>query len=245
MDVKLLSEIRKEPLHFMPEVSLTALLHFWQGYSARCRLENRPTEDILEGHGQEFDAWVRERFGVSRSYFNVFSVIESFAANGSEAFETFWTMRNEFLSGCTSPEEVVPVTKPEKHLNLLELIRAIRERPGLYLGRCSFRHFYLHIMGDERAWLDCGLAQGEDRRIFSDFKGWVEKKKNQAGHPRLWYNIISYYGVGCDCGYTKDGAFTLLYRWLDEFASEIGQPDLFKVESDWRRDKSSSRLEHW
>jgi hypothetical protein len=127
------------------------------------------------------------------------------------------------------------------------LLKKIRERPPLYLGTTSFRSCQLFLMGEERAYSDLALPQGDDRRIFSEFKNWVEKHKNEAGCLRPWHVIVSYYGVGCDCGHTETGAFTLFYRWLDEFAATRSQSGLFQVPKSWwnRKPRADANLPSW
>jgi hypothetical protein len=225
--LNLLNTIRKNPLQYLPEISLTAFRKFHTGYWLRCSLEGRRLEDDVDN--QEFDLCVRRRFGVDRAYFNLMTIIGSFAANDAEAFHDYFSLRDEFLSTAPSEVNATQTLIAIEHLNLVQLLKKIRERPPLYLGDTCFRSLYLTLMGDERAFLDLGLPQGDDRRIFSEFKSWVEREKNEAGRPRPWHVIISYYGIGGDCGHTKLGALTLSYEWLDEFASEIGQPDLFQV----------------
>jgi hypothetical protein len=32
-----------------------------------------------------------------------------------------------------------------------------------------------------------------------------------------------------DCGHSTNGAFALFFRWLDQYAASIGNPDMFRV----------------
>jgi hypothetical protein len=56
----------------------------------------------------------------------------------------------------------------------------------------------------------------------------VEDKKNRA-RPRPWFKAISFWSGGADCGHIQNGAFAIFYKWLDEYAIKIGQPDLFRA----------------
>jgi len=240
--LNILNAIRQTPLNYLPEVSLTALELFESGYRHRCRQQGHSVEDDLGGNWRQFDAWIRERFGVGPSHFHVISIVRSFSANDYEAFHNYFSLRDEFLKLYPAQSEAPNPALSVKCSNLIELLQSIRERPAMYVGIISFRRCCLYLMGDERAYKDLGLTLGEDRHIFSDFKLWVQEKKNKAYLPRPWYAIISYYGTGGDCGHTNTGAFALFYDWLDEFASEIGKPELFQVaESWWQRQNRQSQ----
>jgi hypothetical protein len=83
----LFDAIRKDPLNYLPEVSLMGLYMFYSGYSFRYHVEGYFLEDNV--NHQAFDSWIRARFGVGRNYFNIFSIVRSFAANDGEAFHNF------------------------------------------------------------------------------------------------------------------------------------------------------------
>jgi hypothetical protein len=238
-----MNAIREEPLKYLPEVSLMALWMFRQGYVFRYYMEGHSLEDDVDD--QAFDSWIRARFGVSRAFFNNISIVRSFAANDAEAFHDYFALRDEFLRTANTHEK--PAKKPPtvERMNQIDLLKKIRERPALYLGTASFRSCSWFLMGEERAYSDLGLPVGEDRKIFSEFKEWVEQIKNNAGRPRPWHVIVSYYGTGCDCGNTVTGAFTLFYRWLDKFAATRGQPSLFKVAENWWECKPKHPNVNW
>ncbi|HEY3767075.1 MAG TPA: hypothetical protein VGN44_00235 [Candidatus Angelobacter sp.] len=231
----LFDAIRKDPLNYLPEVSLTALDFFYQGYSFRYYTEGHSLEDNFDH--QEFDSWIRARFGVSRSYFDIFSIIGSFAANDTEAFHDYFTLRDEFLQTANISERGEMLQWHAEPTNLIDLLKKIRERPALYVGTVSFRKCYLFLTGENRAYSDLGLPIGDDRKIFAEFKDWVEQQKNKASRPRPWHVMVSYYGTGCDCGNIESGAFTLFYRWLDEFATIHGQTNLLQVPKSWWKPK--------
>ena len=241
--MNLMNAIREEPLKYLPEVSLMALWMFHQGYAFRYYMEGHSLEDDIDH--QEFDSWIRARFGVGRSYFNIIAVVRSFAASDAEAFHDYFALRDEFLETTDAHEKPAKKTLAEERVNQVDLLKKIRERPPLYLGTTSFRNCYFFLMGEERAYADLGLPFGDDRKIFSEFKNWVETHKNKAGRQRPWYVIVSYYGTGCDCGNTVTGAFTLFYRWLDEFATAYGQPNLFRVSKSWWEHKLPPPHVHW
>lgn len=51
-----------------------------------------------------------------------------------------------------------------------EMMKAIRQRPAMYLGNATFLGFSSYLMGDERAQLDSGFAGDEGRAVFRDFQ---------------------------------------------------------------------------
>jgi hypothetical protein len=231
-----MNAIREEPLKYLPEVSLTVLWMFYMGYIFRYYKEGHSLEDDVDH--QAFDCWLRARFGVSKSYFNIFAIVQSFASNDAKAFDDFFALRDEFLRTADTHKRSDSIHWPIEQVTLIDLLKKIRERPPLYFGSASFRSCNWFLMGEERAYSDLSLPLGDDRKIFSEFKRWVEQHKNEAGLPRSWHVIVSYYGIGGDCGHTVNGAFTLFYRWLDEFAATRGEPGLFKVAENWWERKS-------
>jgi hypothetical protein len=242
--MNLANAIRKQPLKYLPEISLSALHFFQSGYWLRCQFEDCSFDDDLNDLSREFDTWIRSRFGLGNSTaFNVYTIIASYSANDFEAFHDYFALRDEFLSSASKP---VATRKPPvnaERVTLVQLLKKIRERPPLYLGDTSFRKCYLLLMGDERAYSDMGLAPGEDRKLFAEFKNWVQKEKNKAVRPRSWHAIISIYGSQGDCGHVKHGAFSLFYEWLDEFSSSIGRPELFQAPVNWWQRKRSPNFD--
>ena len=139
---------------------------FHQGYAFRFYMEGHSLEDDIDH--QEFDSWIRARFGVSRSYFNIISVVRSFAASDAEAFHDFFALRDEFLRTVNGYKKPAPALLAIERLNLIDLLKKIRERPPLYLGSASFRRCNLLLMGDEHAYSDLSLPLSDDRKIFSE-----------------------------------------------------------------------------
>jgi hypothetical protein len=232
--MSLADEIHRDPLQYLPEISLMALWKFQNGYSYRCHSEGRHFEDDFNGRGREFEDWIRARFGVPRDSCNVITIIDSFSRNNQEAFHNYFALRDEFLKPYeASSSDAQPPVQIEP-TDLVQLLKGIRERPAMYFGTTHFQDFYLMMLGDERAYTDLGLVPGNDRRIWAEFKSWVEETENNASMRRPWHKIISYWGG------RGESALELFYKWLDKFASTIDQPDLFQVPlTFWQRFRKS------
>jgi len=174
-----------------------------------------------------FTGWLARRFEVHQAKaLNDVDIVCSFTSNEVDAFYRYFDLLEEFLKlKDIDNHSIVPKLESK---TLAQIVKEIRERPAIYLGAAAFRPCYSYLIGDESACKDLQLPINEDRVIFENFKVWVETKKNQA-QPRPWYKIISFWSGGLDCGHTSNGAFTIFYKWLDEYASEIGQPRLFSI----------------
>lgn len=157
---------------------------------------------------------------------NDVSTVSSFAANDVDAFYAYFVLLDEFLR--LTPARKQTTSGALETRSFADIMRALRERPALYIGGPSFRACYSYLMGDERAHRDLQLTSDDGRRVFEDFKSWVEKEKNRA-LPRPWFKVISFWSMGVDCGHTEGGAFSVLFKWLAEYTTKIGRPELFRV----------------
>lgn len=195
-------------------------------YAMECHLR----DDGFGGHLREFEFWLRDKFGIKQDGWNIDRIIDSFSSSNAEAFENFFSLRDEFLQTAEAESQSGPWEAHYEHRDLIHMLKSVRERPAMYFGNTHFRNFYLMMLGDERAFTDLGLIPGNDREIWMEFKNWVEKTQNDAHIRRPWHKIISYWGG------SGESALELFYKWLDEFAASIGQPELFQVpQTFWQR----------
>jgi hypothetical protein len=120
-------------------------------------------------------------------------------------------------------------TQPQTVKTLIDIIRPNPETklPGNHLEVRTFRGFCAYIMGDQRAYEDLELSPDEQRMGFRNFQRWIENEKS-LGLPRPWHKIILYNSQFRDCNTCKNSAFSLFCDWLDEYATGIGKPELFK-----------------
>jgi len=220
---KLLKSIEAEPLSYLPEQSLPVLWSFLKGYYGRCQMEGQYQD--FGTTFREFDNWIKARFQVKAKALNFIDVICSFCETEQAALLEYFRLLREFEVTHKTTTRVAECP-PTNRLDLIEVIKLLRKDPLGYLGSTSFRACYSFLMGDERACIDLSLPKTDDRILFNDFKGWVERNKNRA-LPRPWFKIISFWSGLEDCGHTSRGAFSLFYTWLDQYAKEIDKPNLF------------------
>lgn len=77
---------------------------------------------------------------------------------------------------------------------LYEMLQRIKQRPGMYLGRCSITRLRAYLDGYMGSRLDLGLPQTEQEREFQGFQGWIQKRYNiTSSHG--WDNIILFYSA--------------------------------------------------
>jgi hypothetical protein len=232
--MSLADEVRKNLLQYLPEKSLLDFWIFQSGYSLRYGMECHLRDDGFGGHLREFEFWLRDKYDIKRDSWGPDRIIDSFSSSNVEAFENFFALRDEFLQAMEADSKNGPREVHYEHHDLIYILKSARERPAMYFGNTHFRNFYLMMLGDERAFTDLGLVQGDDRKIWVEFKSWVEKNENKARLGRPWHKIISYWGG------SGERALELFYKWLDEFAATIGQPELFQVpQTFWQRYRKS------
>jgi hypothetical protein len=118
--------------------------------------------------------------------------------------------------------------EPPAVKSLIDIIRHPQKKlPGNYLEVRTFRGFCAYLMGDCRAYEDLQLVPDDQRLALKAFERWVESNKNRAS-PRPWHRVILYSSQFRDCNTCSGSAFSLFCDWLDEYAAEIGKPDLFQ-----------------
>lgn len=132
---------------------------------------------------------------------------------------------SDLLPALTGPAAATP----PKVKGLVDIIRPNPKKklPGNHLEVRTFSGFCAYVMGDFCACKDLQVEPDEQRVGFKKFERWVESEKNDAS-PRPWHRVILYSSQFRDCNTCKGSAFSLFCNWLDEFAMEIGNPDLFR-----------------
>jgi hypothetical protein len=223
----LLQSIRDSPLSFLPRESLPALRAFKDGYSWRHSLEGMIFDWGL--NGREFHRWLCGRFRQSyaESIADI-TIVSSHSTNEVDAFQRYFSLLNEYI------DEGQPVEKPIKWdgepADFAGVIKAIRDKPALYIGSASFLCCSAYLMGDERAFLDLQLSGEKSREVFREFQTWVETEKSHSETYRPWFKVIEFWSGGLDSSsHPRFGAFSLFFSWLDEYSENIGKPGLFRL----------------
>ena len=221
----LLKSIRETPLSYLPSISLTALMHFREGYSARCAMEGQRHDWGYDRF--EFHEWLCQRFQIKgAAAIGESNIVSSYSLDEADAFHNYFAFVEEFLAG-SSARQLRSEGVQKK--DFIETVKTIRERPAMYLGHATFRGCCSYLMGDERAYRDLELLPDDGRQLFRNFIQWIETEKNRAGMPRQWFKVIEFWSGGIDCGHTQGGAFVLFFKWLDEYAKLIGKEGLLSA----------------
>ena len=95
---------------------------------------------------------------------------------------------------------------------LYDLLKKIRQRPGMYLGRSSITRLRMLLMGYSMARGELGISLTQQEREFAGFQEWV-MQRYQVNATRGWDDII--------LSQTQDesSALNLFFNLFEEFKS--------------------------
>ncbi|MGD0990810.1 MAG: hypothetical protein ABR874_23645 [Candidatus Sulfotelmatobacter sp.] len=152
------------------------------------------------------------------------SPLQAFAEVLRNDKDHLWS-HSDLLPGASE----LPDAKAPKLKRLVDIIRPdpIKKLPVNHLEVRTFTGFCAYLMGDFRAHEDLQLSPDEQRLEFRKFERWVENEKNHAS-PRSWHKIILYNSQFRDCNTCGRSAFSVFCDWLDEYAMEVGKPNIFR-----------------
>lgn len=95
-----------------------------------------------------------------------------------------------------------------------DLLQRIKERPGMYLGRCSITRLRMLLMGYSMCRGELGLPLTEQEKEFGGFQEWIQNKYNiTSSHG--WESIILFYSAD------ERDAFNNFFELLDEFRNRV------------------------
>jgi len=100
---------------------------------------------------KEFWEWLTSRFQLhGADNIGDTTIVSSGSVSEVDAFYNYFALLDEFL------QQVPPRSQPDnpasKRRNFVETLRAIRERPAMYLGGPTFFGCCSYLMGDELAY---------------------------------------------------------------------------------------------
>ncbi|WP_293067302.1 hypothetical protein [Okeania sp. SIO2B3] len=98
-------------------------------------------------------------------------------------------------------------------IGFYELIRKIRKRPALYLGKPSIDHLQVFLDGYTFARRELGVPLSQEEEYFEKFQEWIESKYNLPD-TQSWMKIILFYSAD-----ERDA----LERFFDLFEEFIGE----------------------
>ncbi len=77
-------------------------------------------------------------------------------------------------------------------ISFYELIEKIKQRPALYLGKCSLSQLQTFLDGYTFALRQVNLPVSQEEQDFEQFQEWIEAKFNQYS-TQYWSRIILFY----------------------------------------------------
>jgi hypothetical protein len=73
-----------------------------------------------------------------------------------------------------------------------ELLQRIKQRPGMYLGKCSITRLRMLLDGYGMARCELGMPQTKQEKEFNGFQDWIQERyKITSSHG--WDSIILFY----------------------------------------------------
>lgn len=77
---------------------------------------------------------------------------------------------------------------------LYDLLERIKQRPGMYLGKCSITRLRMLLDGYGMARMELGLPKTEQEQEFNGFQEWIQERFNiTSSHG--WDSIILFYSL--------------------------------------------------
>ena len=99
-----------------------------------------------------------------------------------------------------------------KNEYLYEMLQQIKQRPGMYLGKCSIIRLRAFIDGYMGARQDLGVPLTEQEKEFGNFQDWIQERYNiTSSHG--WDSIILFYSAD------ERDALNKFFSLLEQFCS--------------------------
>jgi hypothetical protein len=195
---RLLQKIKENPVLYLGKPSITCLHSFLNGY-----LDGRMDLGLdREGSGMEgFQDWMQEK-AKSRVCQSWSGIIIFGSGSERTAFYRFFHEFEEFLKHKNSSkiQESEDVLRVRQDLNIPqfdiynEILKGIKKRPGMYLGRSSITRLDMVLRGTSLARREVGVPPTEPEREFSGFQSWIQEKYGiKTGQS--WSKIILFYSI--------------------------------------------------
>lgn len=171
-----LQSVRREPLRYLPEKSLSLLLAFLRGYAFRCEHEGcRPP---WEDPGRLFHRWLNRHYFGGSPAIHSFRLIYSFSTSEADALDRFFNLLDLF-----EQQQQIPPAIPSPTSVLLEdpsfrgLLKNLRYNASMRQVQPRFLETCAYLNGESHAFLDLALPAESERALFESFKTWVEQTK--------------------------------------------------------------------
>jgi len=114
----------------------------------------------------------------------------------------------------TSVKTEVVNNKPEvKSEYLLDLLQRIKQRPGMYLGKCSITRLRAFLDGYGMARAELDVPRSQQEHDLNGFQEWIQERY-QITSTHGWDSIILFFSVD-----EKD-ALDKFFKLLEEFLNQ-------------------------
>jgi len=114
----------------------------------------------------------------------------------------------------TSVKTEVVNNKPEvKSEYLLDLLQRIKQRPGMYLGKCSITRLRAFLDGYGMARAELDVPRSQQEHDLNGFQEWIQERY-QITSTHGWDSIILFFSVD-----EKD-ALDKFFKLLEEFMNQ-------------------------
>ena len=101
---------------------------------------------------------------------------------------------------------------------LYDLLSRIKQRPGMYLGKCSITRLNMLLTGYSLARIELGLTETKEEEEFGNFQDWIETKY-QSTSNQGWDSLILLNSQD------EKEAFHNFFQLFEQFRQEKEQKD--------------------
>ena len=91
-------------------------------------------------------------------------------------------------------QEINTIKLEVKSEYFYEMLQSIKQRPGMYLGKCSITRLHSFLIGYMGARQDLGLPVTEEENEFDKFQEWIQERF-QIKSSHAWNDIILFYSA--------------------------------------------------
>jgi hypothetical protein len=238
--------IRKYPMEYLPEKSLSLFNAFWMGYQWHYEVENKEHRGfaLLDG----FHEFMGKKFRVPSNRGSL-QIAELYSQNQAEAFDLWFASLEEFLSKKDETSDIAKYyimrratddsNTAIREADFFEILKIILKRPTMYFGRDAFTSTTNFILGWLRATRDFGFEETEQEKTFKRFRRYIEDRPfwlraEQEGldlpPTPSWNKIIWEWTAHIQ---KEEKALEMFTEYFDEFAFQ-GKESVEYVEFHWK-----------
>jgi hypothetical protein len=193
----MLQSIKQQPGMYLGKCSITRLRAFLDGYiGARQDLGLPLTQQEKEFGG--FQDWIQEKYKITSTH-GWDSIILFYSADERDALDNFFKLFEQFFNSESASRGIVMKEMRKGRLDfkseyLYDMLQNIKQRPGMYLGKCSITRLSMLLTGYSMARTELGLPVTEQEKEFGGFQDWIQKRyKITSTHG--WDSIILFYSA--------------------------------------------------